>query len=135
MFRVMLSLVLVVGVAGVSSAQEMQEPSAWVAVETCAIKPMEGAALRTSLREYIDYAVAHPLDLPGRVYGGFRQRVTDTANYGFVLEVESIADWEANRRGLREALRNDEQRRTLFQALRSHFVPQSCEWTFHQRWP
>ena len=121
--------------SGVSSAQEAREPSAWVAVETCAIKPMEGPALRAALREYIEYAVAHPFDRPGRVYGAFRQRVTDTANFGVVLEVESIADWEAGQAALREVLRNDEQRRTLRQAYRSHFVPQSCEWTFHQRWP
>ena len=72
---------------------------------------------------------------PGRVYGAFRQRVKDTANFGVVLEVESIADWEAGQAALREVLRNDEQRRTLRHAYRSHFVPQSCEWTFHQRWP
>ncbi len=121
--------------SGVSSTQDAQEPSAWVAVETCTIKPMEGPALRAALREYVEYAVAHPFDAPGRVYGGFRQRVMDTANFGVVLEIESIADWEAGRAALFEALRNDEQRRTLRQAYRSHFVPQSCEWTFHQRWP
>ncbi len=135
MFQVMLSLVLVVGFAGVSSAQDAQEPSAWVAAQTCSIKPTEGAALRAALREFIDYIVANPVDLPGNVYGAFRQRVNDTANFSLVVEVESIAEWSAWQSARFEANRNDEKRGALYQAYRAHIVPQSCNWSVHQRGP
>lgn len=136
MQRVMLALtVAVMVVAGVGSAQQGPEPMPWLAVETCSVTPMEGPALRVALREYIDHITANPVGLPGRVLGGYRQRVTDVANYHFILEVESIAQWEEFQTALFAALRSDEERRTLRRAFRSHFVPQSCEWTFHQRWP
>ena len=113
----------------------MQEPAPWLAVQGCSIKPTEGAALRVALQEFIDYIVANPVDLPGNVYGAFRQRVNDTANFTLVVEVESIAEWSNWQSARFEANRNDEKRMVLYQAYRSHFVPQSCNWSFHQRWP
>ena len=136
MRRVMLGFaVAVVVVAGVGWAQQAPAPMPWLAVETCSVIPTEGQALRAALREYVDYITANPVELPGRVLGGYRQRVTEVANFHFILEVEGIAQWTEFQAALRAALRSDEERRTLRQAFRSHFVPQSCEWSFHQRWP
>ena len=132
MRSVILSLALVVGVVGVASAQE---PASWLAVESCAIAPTEGRAARAALQEYVDYIIANPANLPAAsVYGVFRQRVNNVANVRLLVEVESIAAWEAWAAAVRETRRNDERRRTLFFAYRSHLVPQSCDWSFHQRW-
>ncbi len=132
MRSVILSLALVVGVVGVTSAQE---PAPWLAVETCAIAPTEGRAARAALQEYVNYIIANPANLPAAsVYGVFRQRVNDVANVSFVVEVESVAEWSAFDAAGREARRSDERRGALYRAYLSHLVPQSCNWSFHQRW-
>ncbi len=133
MRSVILSLALVVGVVGVTSAQE---PAPWLAVQSCLVKPGEGPALRAALREFIDYVVASDADLPpANVYGGFFQRVNGPRTRSLVVEVESIAAWDAWDTAGREARRNDPRRQELYRAYRSHYVPQSCEWSFHQRFP
>ena len=134
MRSVILSLALVVGVVGVTSAQE---PAPWLAVESCLVKPGEGLALRAALREFIDYIIANPVANfpPANVYGGFFQRVNGPRTRSLVVEVESIAAWDAWNTAGREARRNDARRQELYRAYRSLYVPQSCEWSFHQRFP
>ncbi len=132
MRSLVLSLVWVVGVVGVASAQE---GAPWLAVRSCLVAPGEGPALRAARQEYIDYIVANPVDLPAaNVVGGFRQRVSGPATFSFVVAVESIAAWDAWDNAGREARRNDARRQELYRAYFSHFVSQSCEWSFHQRW-
>ena len=132
MRSLILSLALLLGVVGVTSAQE---PAPWLAVRTCAITPTEGPAARAALGEYLDYARAHPIGAPGTVYGIIRQRVNDLASIRILVEVESVAEWSVWNTAQREARQNDARRQTLFQAYFSHLVPQSCNWSFHQRWP
>ena len=132
MRSLVLSLALVVGVVGVANAQD---PAA-LAVQSCAIAPTEGPAARTALQEFVDYITANPIDLPAaNVYGVYRQRVNDTANIRLIVEVESVAAWGTWNSARREANRSDERRGALWQAFQSHLVPQSCNWSFHQRWP
>ena len=135
MRSVTLGLAFVFVVIGLGPVLHAQEPAPWLAVQNCAIKPTEGADLRAALQEFIDYISANPVTLPGNVYGAFRQRVNDTANYSLAVEVQSVAEWGAWQSARLEANRSDQRRGALYGNVLSHFVPQSCNWSFHQRWP
>ncbi len=132
MRHVILGFALVVVVGGTAFAQE---PAPWLAARQCEIKPTEGPALRAALREFIDYVVANPMPLPGSVLGAYRQRVWGDPSFTVVYEVESIAEWWARDSGNRELNRQDERRGELWAAIFSHTVPDSCQTSFHQRWP
>ncbi len=133
--RLLLVLVMLGSTLALGLAQEAQEPASWLAVQQCAIKPTEGQALRAALREYVDYLAAHPQDFRRGVLGAYKQRVNNTENFTIVLEVASIAEWATSQTAFREALAKDATRNELRQKYRSHLVPQSCNWSFHQPWP
>ena len=133
----LLSLLLLTGV-GLASPEpgEAQERSAWLAVRQCKIKPTEGRALREAFREFGEYARANPgEDIPGQVYGSFRQRVWGDANFTTVYEVDSVAEYDGWVRRRLARMESDERWGELWRAWTEHLVPQSCQVSFHQRWP
>ena len=133
----LLSLFLLTGVSlAIPEPGEAQEPSAWLAVRQCKIKPTEGAALREAFREFVEYARANPgEDIPGEVYGSFRQRVWGDANFTTVYEVASVAEYDGLVRGRFARIQSDKRWGELWRAWNEHLVPQSCQTSFHQRWP
>ena len=126
---------LVVAVALAPQVTEAQERSAMLAVRQCDITPTEGPALRAAFTEFVEYAVANTPELPGNVYGSFRQRVWGGAHFTTVFEVASLSEWDERDRGRRQVMANDARWRELWRAWNSHLVPQSCQLSFHQRWP
>ena len=128
-------IALVVAVVLAPQAIEAQGPAAMLAVRQCDITPREGPALRAAFAEFVEYANANTQDLPGNVYGSFRQRVWGDAHFTTIYEVANLAEYDALVRGRNQVMRNDARWRELWQAWNSHFVPQSCQVSFHQRWP
>ncbi len=116
-------------------AAEAQAPAAMLAVRQCDITPTEGPALRAAFAEFVEYATANPAGLPGTVYGSFRQRVWGDAHFTTLFEVANLAEWDEGQRGRRQLMRNDARWGELWFAWNSHLVPQSCQVSFHQRWP
>ena len=137
MRSVIFGFAMIVLFAGTSFAQENQEPAAWLAARQCKITPTEGPQLRAALQEFVDHARANPpsVELPGTVYGNFRQRVWGDANWTTVYEVASIAAYDQFVRARGEWFRQDEKAGELYRAIFSHTVSQSCQTAFHQRWP
>ena len=128
-------IALVVVVVLAPQAVEAQEAAAMLAVRQCDIKPTEGRALRAAFEEFLEYARENTPDLPGSVYGSFRQRVWGGAHFTTIFEVANLAEWDERSRGRRQVMANDARWRELWQAWFSHLVPQSCQVSFHQRWP
>ena len=93
--------------------------------------------MRAAFEEFVAYAVANPpaSDTPGGVYGAFRQRVWGDANFTIVYELANWGDYEDRLQARFQRMRDDEQFRELWQAWSSHLVSDSCEVSFHQRWP
>jgi len=112
-----------------------QAPAAMLAVRQCDIIPTEGPALRAAFSEFVEYATANTPDLPGNVYGSFRQRVWGAAHFTTIYEVASLAEYDEMVQARGQVMQNDSRWRELWQAWNSHLVPQSCEVSFHQRWP
>ena len=73
--------------------------------------------------------------LPGNVYGSFRQRVWGDARFTTIYEVASLTEYDEMVRARGEVLANDERWRELWRGWNSLLVPQSCQVSFHQRWP
>ncbi len=88
-----------------------------------------------ALQELVEHIRANPQDLPGNVYGVFREVAAPDEIVSFVLEVESLGEFEDFILARVEANRSDEQRGTLFRAWRSHLDLSSCSWSFHLRIP
>ncbi len=114
---------------------QAQAPSAMLAVRQCDITPTEGPALRAAFSEFVEYATANTPDLPGNVYGSFRQQFWGGAHFTTIYEVASLAEYEEMVQARGRVMQNDPRWRELWRAWNSHLVPQSCEVTFHQRWP
>ena len=112
-----------------------QEPSPFLAVNQCLIKPGEGQALQAAFAEYVEYALENMPETPGNVYGAFRQRVWGPAHFTTVFEVANVAEYDNMARARRRARADDARLQELWQAWNSHLVPQSCQVSFHQRWP
>ena len=117
------------------AAEAQDEPAAWLAVRQCEVKPTESGVMRTAFAEFVEYAVANTPDLPGNVYGSFRQRVWGDAHFTTIYEVANIGEYFDLTRGRRQVMADDARWRELWQAWNSHLVPQSCDVSFHQRWP
>ena len=127
---------LAVGLAASPAyTQETDGPAPWLAVRQCLITPTEGADLRAAFREFVEYATANTPDLPGNVYGSFRQRVWGDAHFTTVYEVASVAEYDDLVRARNQVIRDDPRWRELWRGWNSHLVPQSCQTSFHQRWP
>jgi len=121
--------------AVISAPVQAQAPAAMLAVRQCDIIPTEGPALRAAFREFVEYATANTPDLPGNVYGSFRQRVWGAAHFTTIYEVASLSEYDEMVEARGQVMQNDPRWRELWQAWNSHLVPQSCEVSFHQRWP
>jgi hypothetical protein len=117
------------------SAIEAQAASAWLAVRQCDVEPGEGLAMSEAFTEFVEYAVENTPDLPGNVYGSFRQRVWGDAHFTTLYEVASIAEYDEMVRARFEVMANDSRWQELWRGWNSHLVPQSCQTSFHQRWP
>ncbi len=133
--RTMILCVAVVLFAGPVFAQEA--PAAWNVVRQCQVAPGEGGDLRAALQAFVDYIADNPppANMPGSVHGNFRQRVWGEANWATVYEVENIAAYDDFVRARREWFQQDQRAGELYGAMFSHVVPQSCQTSFHQRWP
>ena len=118
--------------AGVAQAQP---GSPWLAARQCLIEPTEGPELREAFGEFVEYAQSNTPDLPGEVYGSFRQRVWGAAHFTTVFEVASVAEYDELVRARNELIQSDQTWGNLWRAWNSHLVPQSCQTAFHQRWP
>jgi hypothetical protein len=126
---------VVVMAALTADLAEAQEPAAMLAVRQCDIPPGEGPALRAAFREFVEYATANTPDLPGNVYGSFRQRVWGDAHFTTIYEVASLAEYEEMVQARGQVMANDQRWRELWREWNSHLEPQSCQVSFHQRWP
>ena len=133
MRSVILGLVMITAFAGASFAQE--PPRVRLAVENCKVNPGESPAMSQALQELVEHIRANPQELPGNVYGVFREVAAPDEIVSFVLEVESLGEFEDFILARVEANRSDEQRGTLFRAWRSHLDLSSCSWSFHLRIP
>jgi hypothetical protein len=127
--------VLVLMAALTADAVEAQEPAAMLAVRQCDIPPRGGPALREAFREFVEYATANTPDLPGNVYGSYRQQVWGDAHFTTIYEVANLAEYDEMVRARRELMANDETWRDLWRGWNSLLVPQSCQVSFHARWP
>ena len=133
MRHVILGFALVVVVGGTAFAQE---PAPMVAVESCTVRPGEGAdEAGQALQALVDHLTANPQDLPGTVYGVFREILAPGTTISFSLEVEDLAEFEDFILARIEANNSDERRGELFRAWRSHLDGASCDWSFHLRMP
>ncbi len=126
---------LVLAVILAPQTAQAQEPAAMLAVRQCDIPPGEGPALRAAFSEFVEYAVANTPELPGAVYGSFRQRVWGDAHFTTIYEVANVAEWDDRERGRRQVMANDARWAELWGAWYSHLERQSCQVSFHQRWP
>ncbi len=126
---------LVVALVLTPTAAEAQEASAWLAARQCDVKPTEGGALSEAFTEFVEYAIANTPDLPGNVYGSFRQRVWGDAHFTSIYEVANVAEYDDRVRARNQQIANDDRWAELWRAWNSHLVPQSCQVSFHQRWP
>ncbi len=132
MRHVILGFALVVVGGGTAFAQE---PSSALAVERCNIQPGEAADSREAFEALVDHIGANPQDLPGTVYGVFREVLEPNSMVTFILEVNSLGELEDFIVARIEANRSDERRGELFRAWRSHLDAESCDWSFHLRLP
>ena len=132
MRHVILGFALVVVGGGTAFAQE---PSSALAVERCNIRPGEAADSREAFEALVDHIGANPQDLPGTVYGVFREVLEPNSMVTFILEVNSLGELEDFIVARIEANNSDERRGELFRAWRSHLDAESCDWSFHLRLP
>ena len=86
-----------------------------------------------ALKELAAYVRANPVDLPGKVYGVFREVAAPGDTLSFVLEVEGMGEFEDFILAREAANNSDERRGTLFRAWRSHLDAESCNWSFQVR--
>ena len=134
--RFLLVIVALVGIVGAMGPEiDAQEPAPWLAVRTCDIKPDEGRALGEAVQNYLSYVRENPVSLPAAACRSYRQRVHSQGHYRLLCEVDSVAQWSEWHDGMLAAAGSDPQRGARFSAIFSHLVPQSCGWSFHQRWP
>ncbi len=132
MRHVILGFGLVVVIGGTAFAQE---PAPMLAVESCTVRSGEGAEAGQALQALVDYLTVNPQDLPGSVYGVFREILAEGNIVSFVLEVEDLAEFEDFILARIEANNSSKQRGDLFRAWRSHLDVRSCDWSFHLRIP
>ena len=136
LLRVQLAPLLAIGLLStLPTVVWAQEASAMLAVRQCDITPTEGGALNAAFAEYVEYAGANMPEMPGTVYGAFRQRVWGAAHFTTIFEVANVAEYDEMARARRQARADDGRLQELWQAWNSHLVPQSCQVSFHQRWP
>jgi hypothetical protein len=126
---------LVAMAALTAEAVAAQEPAAMLAVRQCDIPPGQGPALRAAYREFVEYATVNTPDLPGNVYGSLRQRVWGDAHFTTIYEVANLAEYDEMVRARGQVMANDETWRDLWRGWNSLLKPQSCQVSFHQRWP
>ncbi len=122
---------MIIMFTGMSFAQE--PPRVRLAVENCNVKPGEGQAWDQALQALVEHINANPQDLPGNIYGVFREVAAPGNNVSFALEVEGLGEFEDFILARIEANNSDERRGTLFRAWRSHLDEASCSWSFHLR--
>ena len=111
--------------AGVSEGQVK------LAVENCELKPGQGPAYARATQDLVEYLRAGTEDLPGNVYGAFREVAAAGERVSFVLEVEDLGEFEEFILARIAANQADEQRGALFRAVRSHLDERTCDWSFH----
>ena len=114
-------------------AQFVEQQRATLAVETCNVKPGGVSEMSQALKEMAAYVRANPVDLPGNVYGVFREVAAPGDILIFVLEVKSMGEFEDYILAREAANNSDERRGTLFRAWRSHLDAESCNWSFQVR--
>ena len=101
-----------------------------LAVENCSLKSGHGQEYARATQALVDYLSSSSEDLPGNVYGAFRE-VAAGERASFVLEVEDLGEFETFILARISANESDQQRGTLFRAIRSHLEESSCDWSFH----
>ncbi len=132
MRHVILGFALVIVIGGTAFAQE---PAPMLAVESCTINSGETAEATEALQALVDYLTANPQDLPGSVYGVFREVAAAGNTMSFALEVDTLGEFQEFILARIEANNSSEQRGDLFRAWRSHLDVRSCDWSFHLRIP
>ena len=91
-----------------------------LAVETCSLKSGHGQEYARATQALVDYLSSSSEDLPGNVYGAFREVAAAGERVSFVFEVENLGEFEAFILARIAANESDQQRGTLFRAIRSH---------------
>ena len=127
---VIFGFALVVVVGGTAFAQE---PAPMLAVESCTINSGETAEATQALQALVDHVIANPEELPGNVYGVYREVAAAGNTMSFALEIETLGEFQEFILARIEANNASEQRGRLFSAWRSHVDEDSCDWSFHLR--
>ena len=118
-------LFLISVMAGTSESQVK------LAVENCGLTPGHGQEYARATQALVDYLSTRSEDLPGNVYGAFREVAAAGERVSFVLEVEDLGEFEEFILARIAANEADQRRGTLFRAIRSHLEESSCDWSFH----
>ena len=130
MRNVFFAVALMVLFTGTSFAQA---PPPMLAVERCTINPGEGQEAGQALRALGAHVTSSSEQLPGTLYGVFREILEPESYVTFILEVEGLGEFQEFIQARGRANNSDERRGTLFRAWRSHLNAESCNWSFQLR--
>ena len=131
MRKLICGLVFVMTIVAMGPVLAAQEPTPFLAVQSCEIKQGEFRQYQDASQAVGDYLAANPVDLPGTLYGVFQGALNNFRTITLRWGGENLAQWDEWNRLRFQARRDDPQRAEVFRERFSHL--ESCSWSFYRR--